>query len=104
MRAEERLMAMGFSLELINMLPVEDKVFLSTGLTNFNEEFYNNPWYTPGGAANITDVNDNMDYEARFNEIIRRLEIIEANIARLNEVAYDEVNLSDGVMDVSGIK
>lgn len=101
-RVEGRLLKMGFSIEAINMLSIEDRTYLATGLTNFVEEYYNNPWYTPGGAANYNDEYD-MD-DPRIQEILNRLSKIEYDIAALKEVAYDSVEVHRGVLDLSEIK
>lgn len=99
---EGRLIKMGYSIESINMLSIEDRTYLATGLTNFYEEYYNNPWYTPGGAANYND-EFNMD-DPRIQEILNRLTKIENDIKLLKEVAYDNISVNKGILDLTDVK
>ena len=65
---EGRLLKMGFSMEAIEQLSKEDRTYLATGLTRYEDIYYDNPGYTPGGAANVSNYNNNMD-DQRINEI-----------------------------------
>ena len=102
-RVEGRLLKMGYSMEAINMLSIEDRTYLATGLTHFNEEYYTNPWYTPGGAANYYNDDYNMD-DQKIQEILNRLSKIEHDIAELKKVAYDDVSVNNGILDLNDIK
>ena len=99
---EGRLLKMGFSMEAINMLTVEERTYLATGLTRFEEQYYTNPWYTPGGAANYYE-DYNMD-DQRIQEILNRLNKIESDIAELKRVAYDDASVNHGVLSLNNIK
>ena len=99
---EGRLLKMGFSMEAIEQLSKEDRTYLATGLTRYEDIYYDNPWYTPGGAANVSDYNNNMD-DQRINEILNRLTKVESDIEKLKQVAYDNVSVNRGVLDLSEI-
>lgn len=89
-------------MEAIEQLSKEDRTYLATGLTRYEDIYYGNPWYTPGGAANVSDYN-NMDDQI-INEILNRLTKIESDIEKLKQVAYDNVFVNKGVLDLSEIK
>lgn len=99
---EGRLLKMGFSMETIEKLSIEDRTYLATGLTRYVDVYYDNPWYTPGGAANVSDTYDMND--PRIDEILERLSKIEAELERLKDATYDDVTFNNGVMDVTDIK